>query len=163
MLMNLKKAESLVSKIKPRHLLAMFFLLLAAFIMLWSASRIKEVTVDIDGDVQKIVTAVADPYRVLEKLEIELSPEDRITIEGFGKGGFFGELGQNKASIRIQSAVNIEIAADSLRYHVTVAEGDTVKAGDKIAAAADGALSVAIHAPIDGKITAVSEKYIKIN
>ena len=56
MLMNLKKAESLVSKIKPRHLLAMFFLLLAAFIMLWSASRIKEVTVDIDGDVQKIVT-----------------------------------------------------------------------------------------------------------
>lgn len=126
MLMNLKKAESLVSKIKPRHLLAMFFLLLAAFIMLWSASRIKEVTVDIDGDVQKIVTAVADPYRVLEKLEIELSPEDRITIEGFGKGGFFGELGQNKASIRIQSAVNIEIAADSIRYHVTVAEGDTV-------------------------------------
>ena len=44
-----------------------------------------------------------------------------------------------------------------------VAEGDAVKAGDLIAAAADGALSVAIHAPIDGKITAVSEKYIKIN
>lgn len=126
MLINLKKAESLVSKIKPRHLLAMFFLLLAAFIMLWSASRIKQVTVDVDGEIRTVVTAVADPYRVLEKLEIEISPDDKVTFTGFGKGGFFGELGQNKATIRIQSAVNIEIAADSLTYHVTVAEGDTV-------------------------------------
>lgn len=43
-----------------------------------------------------------------------------------------------------------------------VNEGDTVKKGDVIATAADGALSVNIHASIDGKVTAVTPKYIKI-
>ncbi len=120
------KAEVLVSKIRPRHFVAAFVLLLLAFVFLWSASRIKNVTVDIDGEKQTVVTALASPWRVLEELEIEIEPEDRVTVTGFGDGGFFGELGQNKAEIRIQSAVNVEIAADSLKYHVTVAEGDTV-------------------------------------
>ena len=43
-----------------------------------------------------------------------------------------------------------------------VNEGDTVKKGDVIATAADGALSVNIHASIDGKVTAVTPKHIKI-
>lgn len=122
----LSKAEVLVSKLKPRHLIVAFFALFLAFVMLWSASRIKSVTVDIDGEKQTVVTALADPYRVLEELEIKLDPRDRVTVTGFGKGGFFGELGQNEAEIKIQSAVNVEIIADSLKYHVTVAEGDTV-------------------------------------
>ena len=126
MLEKLKKAESLVSKIKPRHLIAVFFLLVAAFIVLWSASRIKEVTVDIDGQKTTIVTAIVDPYRILDLLEVELEPKDRITITGFDNRGFFGELGQNEGLIRIQSAVNIKITADKLIYHVTVAKGDTV-------------------------------------
>ncbi len=122
----LSKAEVLVSKLRPRHLIIAIFVLLLVFIMLWSASRIKNVTVDIDGEKQTVVTALADPYRVLEELEIELEPEDRVIITGFGKGGFFGELGQNEAEIKIQRAVNVEVSADSLKYHVTVAEGDTV-------------------------------------
>ena len=60
-------------------------------------------------------------------------------------------------SVRVLTAQHIGAPAIP-----SVKEGDTVKAGDLIAAA-DGALSVAIHAPIDGRITAVSDKYIKIN
>ena len=41
--------------------------------------------------------------------------------------------------------------------------GDTVKAGDTIGKIKDGALGVNVHASIDGKITAVNEKYIKIS
>ncbi|MBQ8787922.1 MAG: G5 domain-containing protein [Oscillospiraceae bacterium] len=122
----LSKAEVIIGRLKPRHLLAAFFILLLAFVMLWSASRIKKVTVDIDGEIITKTTALADPYRVLEELEVEIEPEDIVTITGFGDGGFFGELGQNHAEIRIQRAVNIEIVADKLTYHVTAAEGDTV-------------------------------------
>lgn len=122
----ISEAEVLVSRLKPRHFITAFFVLFLAFVMLWSASRIKEVTVDIDGEKTTKITALADPYRVLEEMEIEIEPEDRVTITGFGKGGFFGELGQNEAEIRIQRAVNVEVAADKLKYHVTVAEGDTV-------------------------------------
>ncbi len=43
-----------------------------------------------------------------------------------------------------------------------IKEGDTVKKGDVIALAKDGALSVNIHASLDGKITAVNEKFIRI-
>ncbi len=125
-----EKAESLVSGIKPRHFVLAFFALFVAFIMLWAASRIKEVTVDVDGEQTRMVTALASPWRVLEELGIEPEPKDRITFTGFGNGGMFGELGQNKAEIRIQSAVDIKITADELTYHVTVANGDTV--GDAI-------------------------------
>ncbi len=43
-----------------------------------------------------------------------------------------------------------------------VAEGDTVNEGDVIARAAEGALGVALHASISGKISAITPKYIKI-
>lgn len=43
-----------------------------------------------------------------------------------------------------------------------VNEGDIVKKGDVIALAADGALSVNIHASIGGKVTGVTPKYVKI-
>ncbi len=122
----LSKAEVLVSKLRLRHFVFAFFVLFLAFVMLWSASRIKKVTVDIDGESTTVVTALADPYRVIEELGIELDLKDRVTVTGFGKGGFFGELGQNNAEIKIQSAVCVEIEADKLKYHVTVAEGDTV-------------------------------------
>ena len=46
---NALKAEVLVSKIKPRHFVMAFLVLLLAFVMLWSASRIKKVTVIKDG------------------------------------------------------------------------------------------------------------------
>ena len=44
-----------------------------------------------------------------------------------------------------------------------VKESDKVTKGQVIAKAAEGALSVNVHASIDGKITRITEKYIKIN
>lgn len=44
-----------------------------------------------------------------------------------------------------------------------VSVGDKVKQGDVIATAKDGALSVNIHASIDGKVVSVTPKYIKIS
>lgn len=43
-----------------------------------------------------------------------------------------------------------------------VSEGDTVRKGDVIGHAKDGALSVNIHASIDGRVTTVNEKFIRI-
>ena len=43
-----------------------------------------------------------------------------------------------------------------------VSEGDSVHEGDLIAKAADGALSVSLHASITGKVVTVTPKYIKI-
>ena len=44
-----------------------------------------------------------------------------------------------------------------------VKEGDVVKVGDVVAAIPDGALGADLHASVDGKITMVGKKYIKIN
>ncbi len=44
----------------------------------------------------------------------------------------------------------------------SVSEGDTVKKGDVIGHAKEGALSVNIHASIDGKVTTVNDKFIRI-
>ena len=122
----LSGAKGLVSGLKPRHFIIAFFALFLAFVMLWSFSRIKTVTVDVDGEKTVLTTALVSPYDILDKLEIEIKPDDRVSITGFDTAGFFGTLGNNKAEIRIQSAVNVEIVADELRYHVTVSEGDTV-------------------------------------
>ena len=46
---------------------------------------------------------------------------------------------------------------------LSVAEGDTVKKGDVIAVAKEGALSVNMHASIDGKITTANEKFVRIS
>lgn len=123
---SLSKAKSLFLKLKPRHLVMAFFGILVLFLGLWVASRIKLVTVDVDGKITQITTALADPYRVLEKLEIEVSPYDRVTYTGIGKPGIFGELGQNRAEIKISRAVNLTVNADRLKYHITVAKGDSI-------------------------------------
>ena len=120
------KAESLVSRIRPGHLGIAFFAVAVAFLMLWSASRIKSVTVDVDGVQTVITTAITDPYKILESLDIEVEPKDKVSITGFETTGFFGKLGANKAEIRIQSAVNVNIVADELKYYITVTEGSTV-------------------------------------
>ena len=43
-----------------------------------------------------------------------------------------------------------------------VSVGDTVKVGDLVAKAKDGALGVALHSSVDGKVVAVTPRYIKI-
>ena len=45
---------------------------------------------------------------------------------------------------------------------LAVSEGDTVKEGDVIGTAKDGALSVNIHASIDGRVTTANEKFVRI-
>ena len=122
----LSGAKSLVSRLKPRHFIIAIFLLLVAFILLWSASRIKTVTVDYDGEITTLTTAIASPYEIMEKLGIDPGPEDKVTMTGFEFEGFFGNIKKTKAEIRIQSAVEVEISADNLKYHVTASEGDTV-------------------------------------
>lgn len=122
----LSKAEVLVSKLRWSYLLIAFLVLVFTFAGLWCASRIKNVTVSIDGKEQTVTTIIADPYRILDLMNVEIDPKDRVKITGFGSGGFFGELGQNEAEITIQSAVNVNITADELKYYITAAEGDTV-------------------------------------
>ena len=122
----LSKAEVLVSKLRWSYLLIAFLVLVLSFVGLWCASRIKNVTVSIDGEERTVTTIIADPYRILDLMNVEIDAKDRVRITGFGKGGFFGELGQNEAEIKIQSAVNVNITADELKYYVTAAEGDTV-------------------------------------
>ena len=41
--------------------------------------------------------------------------------------------------------------------------GDTVEIGQPIATAAEGKLSVAIHASVNGKVTAVTEKCVTVS
>ena len=80
-------------------------------------------------------------------------------------------LGLNKYNV--SAPINEEcITADRLRIplsqHIgapsvaTVAKGDRVTAGQCIAVAADNALSVAIHAPMDGVVAEVGDKAITI-
>ncbi len=123
---GLEKAEKLLLKLKPRHLVLAFIALVLAFLALWAASRFKTVTIDIDGTVTTVKTFLADPYRVLEEQGIELDRSDKVSYTNIGTPGIFGELGKNEAEIKIQSAVNMKITADKLKYHVTVAKGDTV-------------------------------------
>lgn len=123
----LSGAKGLVSKLKPRHFVIAIFALLVAFVLLWSASRIKTVTVNVDGEKTVFTTAIVSPYDIMDKMGIEPGLDDKVTITGFENTGFFGNLKNNEAEIRIQSALEVEISADSLRYHVTVSEGDTVR------------------------------------
>ncbi len=123
---SLSKAKSLLLKIKPWHLLSAAAALICVVLALWAASRIKNVTVSVDGEITEITTICPDPYKILSELEIEVEPGDKVTYTNLGVPGIFGELGKNEATVTVQSAVQMKIKADSLNYHVTVAQGDTV-------------------------------------
>lgn len=45
----------------------------------------------------------------------------------------------------------------------TVKVGDTVSRGDTVAQPAEGNLSVALHASIDGRVTEVTDRYITVS
>ncbi len=116
----------ILSGLKSRGFALSFFVVLVAFLTCWISSRVKTVKVDYDGDVETIHTAVCDPAEIIDSLGIELSPSDRVTTSGFENCGLFGDLGELFAEIHIRSAASVEIEADKLKYHVTVAQGDTV-------------------------------------
>lgn len=116
----------ILSGLKSRRFALSFFAAAVAFLVCWIPSRVKTVKVDYDGETEIVHTAVCDPDEIIDSLGIELEPSDRVTTTGFENGGFFGDYGETFAEIRIKSAVEVEIEADRLRYHVTVAQGDTV-------------------------------------
>ena len=68
---------------------------------------------------------------------------------------------------------DIEVKAKSVRINLsqcigapsvpTVAVGDTVRRNDKIADAPEGKLGTAVHSSMDGKVTEVTDKYIRIS
>ncbi len=73
----------------------------------------------------------------------------------------------NKTAPMLDDEINPKTVTIMLSQHIgapakaIVFPGDTVKAGQMIAAAVDG-LSVPVHASIDGKVTAVNDKFVKI-
>lgn len=116
----------ILSGLKSRRFALAVFAMAAAFLICWIPSRVKTVKVDCDGEVEVIHTAVCDPAEIIDSLGIELDSSDKITVSGFEHTGFFGDYGEIFAEIRIKSALEVEIEADKLKYHVLVAQGDTV-------------------------------------
>lgn len=66
-----------------------------------------------------------------------------------------GELATGSVKIMLSQHIGVPSAA-------CVGEGDTVKKGDVIGKAPDGALGVNVHASIDGRVTTVNERFIRI-
>ncbi|MGN0629340.1 MAG: 3D domain-containing protein [Oscillospiraceae bacterium] len=116
----------ILSGLKSRRFALAVFAAAVAFLACWIPSRVKTVKIDYDGEVEVVHTAVCDPAEIINSLGIELDPSDKITTSGFENAGFFGDYGEIFAEIRIKSAVEVEIEADKLKYHVIVAQGDTV-------------------------------------
>lgn len=114
-----------VSAIRSRGFALGLLALTTAFLAFWIISRVRLVRIIRGSDVTTVHTAIADPADVLDSLGIELSGGDRVTASGF-REGFFGDMGEPVAEIRIENAVDVSILADALTYHVTVAEGSTV-------------------------------------
>lgn len=80
-------------------------------------------------------------------------------------------LGLNKYNVSApmnEDEIKVKRLKIDLSQHIgapakaVVKKGDTVKAGQMIAAPVEGALSVAIHSPINGKVSEVSDKRITI-
>ena len=66
------------------------------------------------------------------------------------------EFSVNGVKVMLASGIGVKPLA-------VVNEGDTVKKGDVIAKAFEGALSVNVHASVSGTITRINDSYIKIN
>ena len=96
---------------------------------------------------------VKDSY--LKRVSVE-----RLTARlGLTKYNVSAPLCENFSAAAVKIPLLQHIGAPAI---ACVSEGDTVKKGDVIAIAKDGALSVSVHASIDGKITTVNEKFIRI-
>ncbi len=80
----------------------------------------------------------------------------RIGVDKYNKTAPMLDDELNPKTVKIMLSQHIGAPAKAI-----VLPGDTVKCGQKIAAAVDG-LCVDIHASIDGKVLAVNDKFIKI-
>ena len=100
----------------------------------------------------------ADPNRRdadLKKVSVE-----RLTMRlGLKKYDVTAPICEEFATRRVKLMLSQSIGAPS---EAVVAKGDTVTRGMMVAKAKDGALSVALHASIDGVVENVTDRYIQI-
>ena len=98
---------------------------------------------------------------VSEQREQRLVPMPRLTARlGLTKYNLPAPLvdetvGAKKVKIMLSQSIGVPAAA-------SVKKGDKVKAGDVIGTAAEGKLSMPVHASINGKVTEVNEKFVII-
>lgn len=109
------------------------------------------------------VTAPKDvqPRPVPKVREYRRVPVSRLTarlgVTKYDRPAPISEAEVQVKSVTIPLSQHIGVPATPI-----VKKGDKVEIGQPIAAAADGKLSVAIHASVNGKVTAVSEKSVTI-
>ena len=100
----------------------------------------------------------ADPNRRdadLKKVSVE-----RLTMRlGLKKYDVTAPICEEFATRRVKLMLSQSIGAPS---EAIVSKGDRVTRGTMIAKAKDGALSVALHASIDGVVENVTDRYIQI-
>ena len=85
---------------------------------------------------------------------------DRLTMRlGLKKYDVAAPISEDFETKSVKIMLSQHIGAPAV---ARVAEGDTVKVGDVIAEAKDGALSVSIHASLSGKVDTVAPNYVKI-
>lgn len=100
----------------------------------------------------------ADPD--VRDAELKKVSVERLTMRlGLKKYDVAAPLCESFSTDGVKLLLSQHIGAPSVP---TVSEGAVVKKGDVIAVAKDGALSVALHASIDGTVTAVTERAIRI-
>ena len=114
-------------------------------------------------------TAKREGFKPLDVRAEELVPDSeykRVSLErlimrlGLKKYDVPAPLGGELTATTVRIPLSQHIGVPSVPC---VSEGDTVKVGDIIAKAPEGALGVNAHASVDGTVTAVGKKYIKIN
>ena len=97
---------------------------------------------------------------VVKDAEFKKVSVDRLTMRlGLKKYDVPAPISEDFETKNVKLMLSQHLGAPAV---AVVKEGDTVEKGDLIAAAKEQALSVSIHASISGKITAVTQSYVKI-
>ncbi|MBQ7982265.1 MAG: SLBB domain-containing protein [Clostridia bacterium] len=88
-------------------------------------------------------------------------PVDRLTarlgLSEYDKPALISDKDVTASSVKIMLGQSIGVPAAAC-----VKVGDTVRAGDAVGTAADGKLSMPVHASISGKVAEVTDKYVVI-
>ncbi len=108
---------------------------------------------------------IKPPQGILPDLNVKDADLKRVSVErltarlGLTKYNTSAPLTEGFSSSSVKIMLLQHIGAPAV---ACVAEGDTVKKGDVIAKVKKDALGADIHASIEGKITSVNEKFIRI-
>lgn len=102
-----------------------------------------------------------DPDLNVKDADLKKVSVDRLTSRlGLKKYDVSAPLSENFETKTVKILMSQHIGAPAVPC---VSEGDEVNVGDVIGKAAEGALSVNIHASINGKVVTVSKNFIRIN